>query len=235
MNLQTINPDNSTGVFITFEGGEGVGKSTQIRLLEARLIAAGYQVLCLREPGGTPIGEQVRRVLLQPQNAAMDARTELLLYEACRAQLVHEVIRPALKDGKVVLCDRFTDSTLAYQGAARGLSLERVERANEVATGGLAPVRTVLLERDTARALAKATEDGADRLEAEGLAFHEQVNAAFEQIAQGDPARVRTVRCQADKAATATLVYAAVADLFVPKAAEFTITAAVITAAKERE
>jgi dTMP kinase len=208
------------GVLITFEGGEGVGKSTQIRILQARLTACGYDVVCLREPGGTAAGEKIRELLLDNESAGLDGMPELLLYEAARAMIVKERIMPELSKGKVVLCDRFIDSTLAYQGAARGLGMETVRAANAMATDGVIPDRTILLVRDIADAFEKvgARESGADRLEAEGIGFHRRVNAAFMDIAAGEPGRIRVVACQKDKAETARMVMEALGDLL-PEAA----------------
>lgn len=202
------------GIFITFEGGEGVGKSTQIKLLTARLETADIEVLCLREPGGTRIGEAVRSILLDPEHTEFDAVSELLLYEAARAQLVAQVIEPALACGTTVLCDRFTDSTLAYQGHARGLGFELVQGANRLGSKGLVPQRTIILVHDLEKSLTRATKRGADRLEAEGLAFHEQVLAGFARVAAAEPERVRIVESCECKQDTAELVFAELADLF---------------------
>ncbi|NLG11226.1 MAG: dTMP kinase, partial [Coriobacteriaceae bacterium] len=202
------------GIFITFEGGEGVGKSTQIKLLAARLEAAGIEVLCLREPGGTTIGESIRTLLLDPNTIELGSMSELLLYEASRAQLTEEVILPALQQGVTVLCDRYIDSTTAYQGYARGLNLDLVACANLLGSNGLLPDRTIVLELDVGVSLGKATKDGADRLEAEGLEFHTLVHQGFAQIAAQDAARVRRVQCQELKQDTAMAVFDQVSDLF---------------------
>jgi dTMP kinase len=225
--------------FITFEGGEGVGKSTQILLLSRRLEAAGQRVLRLREPGGTQVGEAIRRILLDPLNTSLCSTSELLLYEAARAQLVSEVIEPALAAGTTVLCDRYIDSTLAYQGLARGLGREAVERANAIGSRGCLPSRTILLERDTAEALNDARADGADRLEAEDLHFHELVHRGYRLIAVTDHHRIRTVACRASKAETAAAVFAELADLFAftPEqaraAADFAITPELLEQVKQ--
>lgn len=184
-----------TGVFITFEGVEGCGKSTQVRILGQRLHAAGVVARLLREPGGTRVGEAIREILLDPANTGLDDRAELLLYEASRAQHVAEVIEPALSAGDVVLCDRFYDSTTAYQGYARGIPLEEVEALNEAATAGLAPDLTIVIDVDPAIALGRAvTASGsADRLESEDLAFHERVRDGFLAIARERPERVVVV------------------------------------------
>lgn len=181
------------GVFITFEGGEGCGKSTQISMLEGVLRSAGLDVVTMREPGGTRLGEMVRSLLLDPAHGEVEPRAELLLYEACRAQLVVERILPALALGSVVLCDRFYDSTTAYQGHGRGLRLDEIDELNSVATGGLTPDLTVLLDIDTVTGLARATRDGADRLESAGTEFHERVREGFLAIAAGEPLRFAVV------------------------------------------
>jgi dTMP kinase len=183
------------GIFITFEGVEGCGKSTQARIMGQRLVAAGLPVRVLREPGGTRVGEAIRDILLDPASAGLDARAELLLYEASRAQHVAEVIEPALAAGDIVLCDRFYDSTTAYQGYARGIPLEDVARLNEAATGGLAPDLTIVIDVDPVAGLKRAcrVSEGADRLEAEDAAFHERVRQGFLAIARENPDRVVVV------------------------------------------
>jgi len=187
------------GFFITFEGIEGCGKSTQLELLKAHLESKGRAVLSVREPGGTLLGERVRSVLLNGTEEGIDPWAELFLYEACRAQLVARVIRPALAEGKVVLCDRFFDSTLAYQGFGRGLDAGKIEGLNALATGGLVPDLTFLvdcaedvgLKRAWARINASA---GAreDRFEKEELAFHRRVREGFLAIARAAP-RVKVI------------------------------------------
>lgn len=204
----------NTGIFITFEGGEGVGKSTQIRLLALRLEAAGIPVLCVREPGGTAVGEAIRSILLDPKNTALSPRAELLLYAAARAQIVDEVIAPALLQGNVVLCDRFQDSTMAYQGIARGLGSEIVDQANQLACVDLTPRRTIVLALEPELSLERAVKRGADRLEGEGLAFHTKVHEGFALIAGNDPERVRIVHTCERKEDTARAVFRQVADLF---------------------
>jgi len=183
------------GVFITLDGVEGCGKSTQLKLLEQRLVSAGARVRLLREPGGTVVGEAIRAVLLDPEHLGLDSRAELLLYEASRAQLVAEVIEPALEAGEVVLCDRFYDSTTAYQGYARGLPLDEVARLNAAATGGLAPDLTIVIDVDPQDALERACDaSGApDRLESEDAAFHERVREGFLAVARAEPERVVVV------------------------------------------
>lgn len=210
-------PAHPAGVFITFEGGEGAGKTTHIRFLADALRGHGREVLCLREPGGTSIGEQVREVLLSTDNDEMAPEAELLLYEAARAQLVKQVVQPALARGCVVLCDRFTDSTRAYQGAGRGLDESFIERASAFACQGIAPDRTILLSTGgtATDGLLRATHRGAtDRLEGAGLEFHMRVNDAFQRIADAHPERIRRVVSDKRKSVTARAVFQAVSDLF---------------------
>ncbi len=182
-----------TGVFVTFEGGEGSGKSTQLERFVERMTNAGYEVLFLREPGGTRVGEVVRDALLDPAHVEMDARAELLLYEASRAQLVAERIKPALARGVVVVCDRHYDSSTAYQGYGRGLPLPEVEALNRFATGGLVPNLTIVLDLDPAYGLERATRLGADRLEAEEIDFHARLREGYLAIAAAEPERVVVV------------------------------------------
>lgn len=188
------------GLFITFEGIEGCGKSTQMALLKDYIALNGGKVVAVREPGGTRTGEQVRSILLNSGGEGLESRTELFLYEACRAQLVARVIRPALKEGSTVLCDRFTDSTIAYQGYGRGLDIDSIRRMNELATGGLVPDVTILLDCDEAvgvnRALgrieAAGGEDREDRFEKEALVFHRRVREGFAELCAAD-GRIRMV------------------------------------------
>lgn len=203
------------GVFVTFEGGDGVGKSTHIRYVANELRLAGREVVCLREPGGTGIGESLRAMVLDPDNGEISSEAELLMYEAARAQLVREVIRPALERGAVVLCDRFSDSTIAYQAYGRGLPLDFVRRANAFATGGIVPDRTILLVLgNTRKSLARATGAGAgDRMEQAGEIFHSRVNRAFLKLAKRDPKRIRIVRSSSSRKATAAAVAAELADV----------------------
>ncbi len=200
------------GVFITFEGGEGVGKTTQISFMERVLKRAGLDVVRLREPGGTGVGEDLRSIVLDAKNDALDDRAELFIYEAARAQIVAEVIRPALERGAVVLCDRFVDSTVAYQGYGRGLDPAFVRAANEFACQGVMPDCTVLLTVDSAAmGLRRATRRlGADRLELAGTEFHRRVNEGFKRIAADHPERVRVVSSASTKSAAARAVWEAV-------------------------
>jgi dTMP kinase len=185
------------GRFITFEGTEGGGKSTQISLLATRLRERGLTVRTLREPGGTPIGEEIRHTLQHSaQNEAMTAEAELLLMNASRAQLVREIIRPALRDGEIVLCDRFYDSTVAYQGYGRGLDLDTVRRVIAFAVGDTRPDLTILLhvpiDVSEARRKTRDTKQR-DRMEELDRKFFERVEDGFNAIAAAEPKRVRVI------------------------------------------
>ena len=175
------------GLFLTFEGPEGAGKSTQIERLAARLRASGRSVVVTREPGGTPAGEGIREVLLE-QDVRIDPLAEFLLYAAARAQHVAERIRPALEGGSDVLCDRFAASSVAYQGYGRGLDPTWIGQVNDVATGGLRPDRTFLLDLPAEEGLARiAARGAADRLERADLAFHRRVRDGFLRLAGERP------------------------------------------------
>jgi dTMP kinase len=178
-------------VFISFEGLDGCGKTTQAAMLAAALELEGRTVVRVREPGGTPIGERIRELLLDG-NSVIGGAAEALLYAAARAQLVDQVILPALARGEVVVADRFIDSSLAYQGVARGLGLEQVLRANELATGGLMPDITLLLELPTELAGARRG-DTPDRIESEGDGFHAAVALGFAAAAERFPERIHVV------------------------------------------
>lgn len=183
-----------SGLFITIEGIEGCGKSTQIRLLKSHLESRGRVVEVTREPGGTPIAEAIRAILLDPANSALSPTTELLLYEAARAQHVDERIRPALEAGNVVLCDRYADSTTAYQGAARGLPAASVDALHTIATRGTWPRLTIVIDVPVEVGLRRAGHRGAsDRIELEPVEFHERVRAEFLQLAEREPDRVKVV------------------------------------------
>lgn len=181
------------GLFISFEGSEGCGKSTQIAALAQRLKEEGHEILQAREPGGTPLGEALRE-LLQHDSAGegMTPQAELLLFAAARAQIVREKLAPALEDGRIVLCDRFIDSTTVYQGAARGLSNEDVATVNHIATGGLQPDLTILIDLPADIGLQRARQrTGAkpDRMEQEDNAFFETVRQGYLELAKAEPGR----------------------------------------------
>ena len=181
-------PSTATGYFVVFEGGEGAGKTTQMSALVKWLEARGEQVITTKEPGGTPIGERIRDLLLDPTAAEMSSQAEALLYAADRAQHVNEVIRPALEAGKVVVSDRFVDSSLAYQGLARGLGLEDIYRLSEWATGGLLPDVVFYLRLDPDEGL-RRIETEPDRIEKEAVDFHRRVSTAYAELAARYPHR----------------------------------------------
>ena len=186
------------GLFVTFEGGDCAGKTTQLRMLEAWLKARGRSVICTREPGGTTLAEKIRGLLLSKDSGElMTPQAELLLFSAARAQHVKHVVMPQLEAGGVVLCDRFIDSTVAYQGFARGLDMEFINRLNTFCTAGCLPDLTFLLdlplEESRRRLAARSGGDGPDRLEDEKLSFHEKVREGFLAIAAQEPERVKVI------------------------------------------
>ncbi len=179
-----------SGVFITFEGPEGSGKTTQIPLLVDFLRSRGHEVLTTREPGGTPIGDQIRAILSDLGNTAMHPRAEILLFLASRAQLVEQVIRPHLAGGGVVLCDRYADSTLAYQGYGHGVDLGVLQNLLLFATGGVFPHLTFLLDLDVEAGLKRRAQGGDwNRLDAYALEFHRRVRRGYHQLAKKEPER----------------------------------------------
>ncbi|NWD24239.1 dTMP kinase [Pseudomonas yamanorum] len=205
-----------TGLFITLEGPEGAGKSTNREYLAERLRAEGIEVLLTREPGGTPLAERIREVLLTPGDEQMNPDTELLLVFAARAQHLAEVIRPALARGAVVICDRFTDSTYAYQGGGRGLSLERIATLETFVQGDLRPDLTLVFDLPVDVGMARATARGRlDRFELETQVFFEAVRNAFLKRAEADPARYYLL----DAAQPLTQVQQAI-DALLPKLVE---------------
>lgn len=181
-----------SGCFVTIEGGEGVGKTTLLTALADRAREAGLDVVVCREPGGTTLGERLRDALLRADGEAPDAHAELLVFAAARAQLVAEVIRPALERSALVVCDRYADSTTAYQHFGRGLPRATVDAVNTAATGGLTPDLTLLLDLPPAEGLRRTGRAG-DYMEREGLAFHERVRAGFTALAQAEPERWRVL------------------------------------------
>ena len=183
--------------FITFEGGDGCGKTTQIRAVENYLRERNRAYVVTREPGGTKLGKSIRKVLLEVGDEAIAPTTELFLYLADRAQHVQQVIRPAIRAGSIVLCDRFTDSTLAYQGYGRGIEIEWLRRLNDTASSGLRPDLTLLLDCPAAVGLRRTQTQRAwppeDRFEREEIAFHERVRNGFLELAHAEPERFRIV------------------------------------------
>ncbi|RKO67965.1 dTMP kinase [Desulfofundulus salinus] len=176
------------GFFVVFEGIDGAGKTTQARLLAQALVQRGHPVVLTREPGGTPVGEKIRSLLLDPVLAGLTPLAEALLYAGARAELVASTIRPALAGGRVVISDRFVDSSLAYQGYGRCLDLKELEQLNALATGGLVPDLTVLLDMPAAEALARLT-GRADRIEQERLDFFDRVRWGYRQLVKRAPQR----------------------------------------------
>lgn len=184
------------GLFISMEGPDGSGKTLQMDLLEKALREMGYPVHRTREPGGTPLAEKIRQMLLDPENKSMTSRCEALLYAASRAQHVEEVIVPALEAGKIVLSDRFVDSSLVYQGIGRGLGMDAIAAVNAFGTGGVEPDVTILVQIDYEEGLRRKNiqySGKLDRIEQEADSFHRKVHDAFNNLAQRDPERVRAV------------------------------------------
>ncbi len=177
------------GLFITFEGGEGSGKSFQSKALYRRLIKFGIASVLTYEPGGTELGNAIRRLLKASNQMAILPETELFLFSACRLQLLAEVICPALEKDKVVICDRFIDSTVAYQGYGRGVNLNVIESINKIATNGLKPDLTILLDISAREGLNRKVSKNKDRFEQTGLHFHNKIKNAYIQLAHAEPAR----------------------------------------------
>lgn len=192
-----------TGKFVTFEGCEGVGKSTQVKKLKEYLASRGINAVFTREPGGTPISEQIRTIILDPENKSMDDVTELMLYAAARRQHTQEFIKPRLENGETVICDRYIDSTTAYQGYARGLGSETVENLNALAVGDVNIDLTIFLDLSPERAFdRKGGRDEGDRLENEKMEFHKRVYDGFCKIAEKKPGRVVRVDASGSKQQT---------------------------------
>jgi dTMP kinase len=207
------------GLFITFEGPEGSGKSTQLRMLGKKLRGQNFTVLETAEPGGTPIGLQIRRVLLDTKNQELCPTAELLLMFAARAQNIDQAILPALAAGQLVLCDRFTDSTLVYQGVARGLGAEVVYELDRIACRGLVPDLTLAIDIEVEAGLARAhhrnerTQDVETRLDEQSLEFHRKVREAYLQLAEDEPKRVKLIDGSREAAEVAQAVWSAVQPL----------------------
>ncbi len=198
------------GLFITFEGCEGVGKSRQIKLLEEYLKEHNVPYFLTREPGGTSVSEQIRNVILDGKNTEMTDECEALLYAASRVQLLKEVIKPKLDEGLLVICDRYVDSSLAYQGYARGLGTEFIERINSYALKNFTPDYTVFLDLDPERAFKrKGGADGKDRLEQSGLSFHKKVYEGYRALAKENPERIIVIDASGEKAETHAKIIAA--------------------------
>lgn len=181
----------SKGLFITFEGGDGCGKTTQIKLLDEYLRGKGYKTLLTREPGAKGLGEKIREILLN-YNGEVSPRCESFLFLADRAQHIDCVIKPAIESGIIVLCDRHTDSTIAYQGYGRGLNIEQIKSLNKIATSGLKPDLTIVLDVDVKTSQARVGSEK-DRMESAGIEFFERVRKGFLDIAKQEPERVKVV------------------------------------------
>lgn len=183
-----------TGTFITVEGPDGAGKTTQLQLLADRLTAEGYEIVMTREPGGTRIGNEIRSLILNPDFQEMNEMTEILLYAASRAQHVNELIRPALAAGKIVLCDRFIDASIAYQGYGLGYTIEQVRSINQQATNHLTPDRTYLFDLTVSESKQRMMDRGAlDRIEQRDDAFRQRVYDGFMTLAVQEPERIQLV------------------------------------------
>lgn len=189
------------GKFITFEGPEGCGKSTQSRWLKNFLKTQGYDVVFVREPGATKIGEKIRRILLDNRNESLSPITEMLLYMASRAQLVTQIIKPALAQGKIVICDRFLDSTIAYQGYGLGLDIASIKHIGHFATQGVRPDLTILLDAPLKESL-QQRKRLKDRIERRPLTYHRRVKKGYFLLAQKEPRRIKIVKISKDKLQT---------------------------------
>jgi dTMP kinase len=199
--------------FITFEGGEGSGKTAQAKALHRKLLRAAVPALLIYEPGGTPLGRRIGRWLKWGRAADMSPLSELLLFNASRAQLVRDIIEPNLKNGMVVICDRYTDSTVTYQGYARGLDLEEVHRINTIATGGLCPDLTVLLDIPVEEGFARKKDRSYDRFEQEDIAFHRRVREGYLALAAAEPERWLVIDARQSRGEIARLVWPRVSRL----------------------
>lgn len=195
------------GKFITLEGSEGSGKSTQAKLLCNYLRRKKISVVALREPGSTPISEKIRKILLDPANKKMSVNCEMLLYMAARAQLVEEIIKPALKKGKFVVCDRFLDATIAYQGFGGKLDVKTIKQVGEIATSGTKPDLTFLLDIDPKEGLRRAGRVK-DRIELRKLSYHQKVRHGYFKLAKQEPGRIKIVKVQNLRGKTQDLIRA---------------------------
>ena len=200
-------------MFITMEGGEGSGKSTALKEIVEALGKEGYDVLLTREPGGTPISEEIRNIILDKKNTDMDPKTEALLYAASRRQHIVQKIIPALKEGKIVICDRFLDSSLAYQGGARGLGIDGVFAMNQFATEGLLPDLTLLFDIEPEEGLKRIAANAGrevNRLDVEQLPFHELVRSSFHELVKRFPSRFVVIDASKSRKEVFTAAYAAI-------------------------
>jgi dTMP kinase len=200
-------------LFITFEGGEGCGKSSQSKILLNRLTKLAIPALLVHEPGKTTLGDKITRLLKWSRNISISPLSELLLFNASRAQLIEEVIRPALEKDTVVICDRFADSTIAYQGYGRGLDLDTVTNVNKIATQGLLPYLTILLDLPVETGLARKQDKQADRFQVEKLSFHRRVREGYLKLAKAEPERWLVIDGTQTKAVIADIIWQRVSKL----------------------
>ena len=194
-------------LLVTFEGGEGSGKSVQVRMFYDRLSKLALPVILTHEPGGTPLGDEISRWLKWNEKLDISPLTELLLFNASRSQLVDTVIRPNLENGKVVICDRFADSTVVYQGYGRGFDLEVVKQVNNTATQGLMPDLTILLDLPAGEGLTRKSYTEQDRFEKETIAFHEKVRQGYLELAAEEPGRWLVIDASQDKEKIADIIW----------------------------
>lgn len=186
------------GIFITFEGPEGCGKSTHAKLLYNFLKRKGYDCIFTREPGGTKVGEYIRRILLHSKDINISALAEVFLFEAARTQIVKEIILPALKKKRIVICDRFSDATFSYQGYGGKISLSTIKLLDKIATKGLKPDLTILLDIDIIIGLRRARSKGIDRMELKDMAYHKRVRLGYLRLAKKEPKRIKVVKVEKD-------------------------------------
>lgn len=205
------------GLFITFEGGEGCGKSFQSKVLYNKLHQLGVPALLTYEPGGTASGDEVRRLLKRKRKEVISPETELFLFAACRIQLVTDVIRPSLQKGKVVICDRFADSTIAYQGYGRGIDLKIIKAIHPIATRSIKPDLTILLDIPVEKGLSRKLAKTRDRFEEAGLVFHNRVRNGYLKLAADDPERWLVIDATLSKTKISDIVWSRVSNLLATK------------------
>lgn len=198
--------DLKRAIFITFEGAEGCGKSTHSKLLHDYLRARGYNCIYTREPGGTKLGEQIRRILLHSDGIDISDLSELFLFEAARSQITRELIKPNLAKKKIVMCDRFSDATFCYQGYGGRVSLKTIKTLDNIATAGLTPDLTILLDIDTITGLRRARVKGVDRIEKKDISYHKRVRQGYLKLAKKNPKRIKIIDVTGDVKATQALV-----------------------------
>lgn len=184
------------GIFITFEGIEGCGKSTHSKLIFEYLKKLGYDCVYTREPGGTKLGEEIRKVLLSSNGVRISDLAELFLFEACRSQIVKEVIEPVLDKKKIVICDRFGDATVCYQGYGGKIDIKVIKALNRISTGNLTPDLTILIDIDTSEGLKRARKKGIDRMESKDVAYHKRVRAGYLRNAKDEPKRIKVIKME---------------------------------------